>query len=510
MHTLFSPYHLAFIGACITHLLVTQPTDVALAMLDFCNHKKVEETRDDCAEPKEVPESAKPAIAAKAKKEQKLYLATAIGPTISKLVNRIATVRPQRVLDFVIFELNAMIYGVDEEADAPVFETYELEPHLPANYKISGPASPQKTVAELRESVMVAQENNQEENPYSYTPSSPMGHGVDAAPVLPSKTIQLAVLGAGNAGKSSLLNMLQGKFDPKIKPTLGFTPVAFNTEEFQVTFYDLGGGEKIRNIWDQYYHDVHAFIFVVDASQGTDELTKTVELYNSTFANAYTKMKPRLILANKQDVPGALKETDMASFFAVDEAANCKIFECSAIVGGGADSLSSPRSDYPLDPRLEQSLQWLLDTVKNNYGSLNPRVEIDVKRKQADEAKKRSDREVKILRNKIAAAFPAKLGGVNAESAAALGVPAEILANEAPEDCFDEEAGLAFLAAEVGEEAAALPQDARDIAALVGQQRLALQILGAFKAPISKKKVAMSWPAIKDLIIGIRAELGLL
>ena len=35
---------------------------------------------------------------------------------------------------------------------------------------------------------------------------------------------------------------------------------------FHMVLYDLGGGKKIRGIWDKYYAEVHACIFVVDAA----------------------------------------------------------------------------------------------------------------------------------------------------------------------------------------------------------------------------------------------------
>lgn len=34
----------------------------------------------------------------------------------------------------------------------------------------------------------------------------------------------------------------------------------------QVKFYDLGGGKKIRSIWDNYYHDAHGVLYVVDGA----------------------------------------------------------------------------------------------------------------------------------------------------------------------------------------------------------------------------------------------------
>lgn len=44
---------------------------------------------------------------------------------------------------------------------------------------------------------------------------------------------------------------------------------------------------------------------------------------------------------------------------------------------------------------------------------------------------------------------------------------------------------------------------------LLGYQRLALQMIGAFNSPISKKKLPMTWDEITSLINEIREELGL-
>lgn len=40
---------------------------------------------------------------------------------------------------------------------------------------------------------------------------------------------------------------------------------AFNTS---LVFWDLGGGASLRSIWEKYYAETHAIIFVVDAADG--------------------------------------------------------------------------------------------------------------------------------------------------------------------------------------------------------------------------------------------------
>jgi hypothetical protein len=142
-------------------------------------------------------------------------------------------------------------------------------------------------------------------------------------------------------------------------------------------------------------------------------------------------------------------------------------------------------------------LEGLLKQVQDQYDTLNTRVEKDSIVKAELEAKKRREKERKILRNKILCAFPDK---VNKEFVTE-DTPKE------PEDVFSVEDGETFLAAEIGVDK--LPPIGVDVAAMIGYQKLALQMVGAFICPISKKKKAMSWDECKALVVELRSELGL-
>jgi hypothetical protein len=67
--------------------------------------------------------------------------------------------------------------------------------------------------------------------------------------------------------------------------------------------------------------------------------------------------------------------------------------------------------------------------------------------------------------------------------------------------------GIEFLSAEIGESTAALPAIAKELAEAVGYQKLALQMIGAMKCPISRKKQALSWEEIQAEVQALRAEL---
>jgi GTPase SAR1 family protein len=58
--------------------------------------------------------------------------------------------------------------------------------------------------------------------------------------------------------------------DPFIVPTMGFSaPIHKRLFGWDVVFYDLGGGARIRGVWPQYFADVHGLIYVVDSSDAS-------------------------------------------------------------------------------------------------------------------------------------------------------------------------------------------------------------------------------------------------
>ena len=70
--------------------------------------------------------------------------------------------------------------------------------------------------------------------------------------------------------------------DPFIVPTVGFSdPVKKRLFGWDVVFYDLGGGARIRGVWPQYFADVHGIIFVVDCADPARIPEATKELHQA-------------------------------------------------------------------------------------------------------------------------------------------------------------------------------------------------------------------------------------
>ena len=475
------------VGECVTQLLCSQPENVAAAMLEYLkcrkNGSKILGSQDRSL---------------KAKKSQRLYLATQVTPVITKLINKLARDRPQNALDYMCRELES-IKILEEQRLLNKQDVQDQGSYRPSTAK-----------SKLNDAKELAEALNAMPSAVQRAESAPVlarDNKHDTLPVPAVPSIQIVLLGPGSSGKTSVLNTLQGNFNAKTRPTLGFRPVSMMLgDDLKIRFYDLGGGKKIRDIWSQYYHDAHGVIYVLDAAGTREELDESIDIFHRTVNHLYLSGKPILVLANKRDKEGALSDVQLRRLMNLDRYLNCQIYStCSGTGSPEVDEDSTPtenddsRAAALAASGVEEALEWLFGIVKKNFDSLNKRVSYDTAKIADLEASKRLEKERKVLKKKIACAFPDK-------------VDTHLYTEElptAPEDVFTAAEGVTFLAGEVGIEPSAMPSEAVEVASLVGHQRLALQMVGALNAPINKKKSPMSWHDIKTLLLELRMELGL-
>jgi ADP-ribosylation factor-like protein 13B len=442
------------IGDCITNLLCSRPSNVPQAMLEYLNQKLRGET-PSCQ--RETPPE-------KASKAQRLFLATQISPILTKLVNRIAKSRPINVIEFMCGELEVLLKDCNPGA----------------NYSQSVTVSDTTLAA----------------------PTTTAAAPAEQKPKAVPKAIQVIMLGVDGAGKTSFINALQGNFD-LTKATIGFRPTPMMMGPDKVKFYDLGGGSRIRDIWTEYYHDVHGIVYVVDSTvRDGERAEESVRLFHSTLSNDFLNSKPILLLGNKQDKEGAMTAEEISAMYGTSAYPTLKVAvaSCNPYATAMAENPEvEAAEDRVTDSRIEAALEGLLTTIQDSFDTLNAKVSADTKRRQEIDAQKRAERERRVLRNKIMCAFPKDVD----PSVRTADTPTE------PEDVFTRDESIAFMAAEIGVETESLCAEAIEVVDLLGYQRLAMQMVGALHAPISKKKTPMSWADIKGMVVGLRRELGL-
>lgn len=71
------------------------------------------------------------------------------------------------------------------------------------------------------------------------------------------------------------------------------------------TIWDVGGNEKIRQNWKQYYHQTQGVIFVIDSGD-RERLGESKAELERMLAEAELKGAKLLIFVNKQDLPNAM------------------------------------------------------------------------------------------------------------------------------------------------------------------------------------------------------------
>ncbi|DBA01564.1 TPA: hypothetical protein N0F65_011535 [Lagenidium giganteum] len=153
------------------------------------------------------------------------------------------------------------------------------------------------------------------------------------------KELRILMLGLDNAGKTTILKKIMGHDITQISPTLGFDIQTLEYKEFKLNVWDVGGQQTIRSYWRNYFEQTDGLVWVVDsADRGRLEMCKQ-ELFRlldqEKLAGATL-----IIFANKQDLPGALTEVQIADVLELRTAPvfakrHWNIVSCSAVTGDG-------------------------------------------------------------------------------------------------------------------------------------------------------------------------------
>lgn len=147
-----------------------------------------------------------------------------------------------------------------------------------------------------------------------------------------SKQYRIIMIGLDNAGKTQILYKLKLGDTITTIPTVGFNVETVSYKWVNLVVWDIGGQDKLRTLWRHYYEGLNGLIFVIDASD-RERIREAIESLSTELVQPQMQKAPILILANKQDIEGAISAeelTDVLHTLFKGHDRNFKVFETVA------------------------------------------------------------------------------------------------------------------------------------------------------------------------------------
>ncbi|XP_064876807.1 ADP-ribosylation factor-like protein 6 isoform X2 [Oncorhynchus nerka] len=156
---------------------------------------------------------------------------------------------------------------------------------------------------------------------------------------LKKKEVNVLCLGLDNSGKTTIINQLKPSnlrfYGPlsddwkhvsqvktqtqDIVPTIGFNIEQFKSSSLSFTVFDMSGQSRYRSLWEHYYKESHAIIFVIDSGDKLRMVVAKEEL--DTLLNHQdicSRRMPVLLFANKSDLREAMSSVKVSQLLCLE------------------------------------------------------------------------------------------------------------------------------------------------------------------------------------------------
>lgn len=137
------------------------------------------------------------------------------------------------------------------------------------------------------------------------------------------REFKLVVVGLDAAGKTTILKKMRFDEFMQTAPTIGMNTEDIQVRNVNIKVFDLAGQEKMRAVWKYYYSSIEGIIFVFDSTRADRVQEARDELLN-LLANDEAKNIPVLVFANKQDLPDAIKSSELVEMLGISDYVNKK------------------------------------------------------------------------------------------------------------------------------------------------------------------------------------------
>ncbi|PRP83620.1 LON peptidase N-terminal domain and ring finger 3 [Planoprotostelium fungivorum] len=166
------------------------------------------------------------------------------------------------------------------------------------------------------------------------------------------KKLRMVCVGLDNSGKTTIINWFKPKKAVEIVPTVGYQVEEFSKHGINFTVLDMSGQNKYRNMWEHYYNDAGAIIWVIDGSDKFRLVVVKDEL-NALLAHPAVKKNavPVLLYVNKVDVPECMTNDEITAGLELEK------------ISGHPWHLS--RSNGITGEGVEEGVSWLVNNIKN-------------------------------------------------------------------------------------------------------------------------------------------------
>jgi len=130
--------------------------------------------------------------------------------------------------------------------------------------------------------------------------------------------MRVCMVGLDCSGKTTILNQLKFGKDVETLPTFGCNFQKFKQGNVRMSVFDLGGQERLRQLWPSYMSGMQALIFVVDCC-APDRIAAARQALDAALQHDSCRVAPVLIYANKQDLPGAMSVSELSQALGLHE-----------------------------------------------------------------------------------------------------------------------------------------------------------------------------------------------